>query len=75
MDLDEDYVSEWCTAICSVVFDIDLGQQVESCCPPSALSAEELEAVAFHAFPVSCLHSKPGNCLLVKRAAKCGCQV
>jgi hypothetical protein len=48
----DNYISEWVTALCSVVFDIDVGQKVESCYPPGALSAEELAAVAFHAFPV-----------------------
>ena len=39
-------------AICSIVFHVDLGQQVECCYPPGALSPEELATVAFHAFPV-----------------------
>ncbi|KAK9831905.1 hypothetical protein WJX81_007718 [Elliptochloris bilobata] len=52
-DTDDDYFSEWCLAICSVVFDIDRGQLVECCYPSAALSAKELAAIAFHAFPDS----------------------
>lgn len=45
--------SDWIVAICSVVFDLDVGQQLESVCPPDALSEATASAVAFHSFPVS----------------------
>ncbi|KAL0020793.1 hypothetical protein WJX79_003522 [Trebouxia sp. C0005] len=58
-----DYVaqSDWILAICSVVFDLDVGQQLESVYPPDALSEPTASAVAFHSFPDSMsmeLHSR-----------------
>lgn len=44
---------DWIVAICSVVFDLDVGQQLESVYPPDALSEPTASAVAFHSFPVS----------------------
>lgn len=41
------------TALCQVVFDIDVGQKVEAVHPPGALTPEEESDVAFHSFPVS----------------------
>ena len=39
-------------ALCSVVFDIDVGQRLEHCHPEGALSEEEARDLAFHSFPV-----------------------
>lgn len=53
--------SDWILAICSVVFDLDVGQQLESVYPPDALSEPTASAVAFHSFPDSMsmeLHSR-----------------
>lgn len=50
--------SDWIVAICSVVFDLDVGQQIESVCPIGALSEPTASAVAFHSFPVS-LYTRP----------------
>ncbi|GFH18316.1 uncharacterized protein HaLaN_15095, partial [Haematococcus lacustris] len=44
---------KWVTAIASVLFDIDEGQRCELVVPAGALTAEEKQAVAFHAFPDS----------------------
>lgn len=43
--------SAWCTALCSVVFDLKLGQRVEHIVPCGALTAKEQTDVAFHSFP------------------------
>lgn len=40
-------------ALCLVVFDVDVGQQVEAMHPAGALTAQEASDVAFHSFPVS----------------------
>ena len=45
--------SAWIVAICSVIFDLDIGQKVEDVYPEHAISQAEASAVAFHAFPVS----------------------
>lgn len=45
--------SEWIVGICSVVFDLDVGQQLECVFPNDALPEPIASAVAFHAFPVS----------------------
>ena len=45
--------SDWVLAICSVVFDLDVGQQLESVYPTNAMSEATASAVAFHSFPVS----------------------
>lgn len=45
--------SDWIVAICSVVFDLDVGQQMESVYPTAAISETTATSVAFHAFPVS----------------------
>ena len=45
--------SDWILAICSVVFDLDVGQQMESVYPIAAISETTATSVAFHAFPVS----------------------
>lgn len=50
MNADE---SDWVVAVCSVVFDLDVGQQLEHVYPNEALSEPTASAVAFHAFPVS----------------------
>jgi hypothetical protein len=44
----------WIIGICSVVFDIDVGQTLQHLHPENCLSEEEQSSVAFHAFPVSC---------------------
>lgn len=43
----------WIIGICSVVFDIDVGQTLQFLYPEECLSEEEQSCVAFHAFPVS----------------------
>eukprot|EP00955_Chlamydomonas_euryale_P062044 358277-Chlamydomonas_euryale.AAC.5 len=43
----------WLVGLASVLFDVDVGPKVEALVPPGCLSAEERQAVAFHAFPVS----------------------
>ena len=45
--------SDWLVAVCSVVFDLDVGQQLEHVYPHGALSEPIASAIAFHAFPVS----------------------
>lgn len=44
--------SEWVVGIASVVFDLDVGQQLECVYPANALMEPTASAVAFHAFPV-----------------------
>ncbi|KAL3154098.1 hypothetical protein ABBQ32_013634 [Trebouxia sp. C0010 RCD-2024] len=45
--------SDWIVAICSVVFDLDVGQQLESVYPIAAISESTATSVAFHSFPDS----------------------
>lgn len=45
--------TDWIVGICSVVFDLDIGQQLESVFPADALPEPTASAVAFHALPVS----------------------
>jgi hypothetical protein len=45
----------WVVAICSVLFDLDVGQRIDSMYPNSALTEEEANDVAFHSFPVRLL--------------------
>ena len=45
--------SSWFTALCSVEFDLKLGQRVEHIVPSGALTAKEQSDVAFHTFPDS----------------------
>lgn len=47
--------AQWILGICTVVFDVDVGQKINNLVPSGILSKEEQMAVAFHAFPVSCL--------------------
>lgn len=49
----------WAVAICSVLFDLDVGQRIDSIYPEGALTEEEANDVAFHSFPVSTPHSPP----------------
>ncbi|KAK9810174.1 hypothetical protein WJX72_006112 [[Myrmecia] bisecta] len=51
--LQEAQTSDWVVAICSILFDLDVGQKVELVQPPGALTAEEQTDVAFHCFPDS----------------------
>ncbi|PNW73482.1 hypothetical protein CHLRE_14g633500v5 [Chlamydomonas reinhardtii] len=44
---------QWIVGICSIVFDIDVGQRVEHSVPAGCLSPEEKQDVAFHSFPDS----------------------
>ena len=44
--------SPWIVAICSVLFDLDVGQRIDSIVPEGALTEEETNDVAFHSFPV-----------------------
>ncbi|EFJ46522.1 hypothetical protein VOLCADRAFT_118103 [Volvox carteri f. nagariensis] len=44
---------QWIVGICSVVFDIDVGQRIEHLVPEACLSKEEQHDVAFHSFPDS----------------------
>lgn len=46
---------QWIVGVCSVLFDVDVGQKVEHLHPPTALSPEEQTDVAFCAFPVRCI--------------------
>ncbi len=39
--------------ICEVLFDLEVGHQVQHCYPPGRISEAELNDVAFNAFPVS----------------------
>lgn len=52
-DHDQTGRSDWIVAICSVVFDLDVGQQLESVYPTAAISESTATTVAFHSFPVS----------------------
>lgn len=45
--------SPWIVGVCTVRFDVDVGQQVDVIIPDDELSDEEKTAVAFHSFPVS----------------------
>jgi hypothetical protein len=47
------------SAVCQVVFDVDVGNRVEALHPEGALSKEELGDVAFHSFPVRQPWAKP----------------
>ena len=49
----------WIVAICSVLFDLDVGQRIDSICPDHALTEEEANDVAFHSFPVKLLPLSP----------------
>ena len=42
----------WVVAICSVLFDLDVGQRIDSIYPDHALTDDEANDVAFHSFPV-----------------------
>ena len=44
--------SEWIHCLAVVLFDLDIGHQLEQCYPRDALSVAEQGDVAFHAFPV-----------------------
>lgn len=48
----QDQGPQWIVAVCSVVFDVDVGQRVEHIYPEGVLSDDEVQDVAFHAFPV-----------------------
>ncbi|KAL6776012.1 hypothetical protein ACKKBG_A19430 [Auxenochlorella protothecoides x Auxenochlorella symbiontica] len=41
------------TAVCTVIFDLDQGQKIESLHPPASLSEGDQQRVAYHAFPDS----------------------
>jgi hypothetical protein len=51
--------SPWLVAICSVLFDLDVGQRIDSIVPEGALTDEEANDVAFHSFPVRHLRHAP----------------
>lgn len=42
----------WLVGLCTVVFDIDIGQTVSHQWPEGVLTENELNAVAFQSFPV-----------------------
>ncbi|GIL57407.1 hypothetical protein Vafri_12586 [Volvox africanus] len=44
---------QWIVGICSIIFDIDVGQRTEHLVPEGCLSKEEQHDVAFHSFPDS----------------------
>lgn len=46
-------MTDWAVAICSVLFDLDVGQRIDSIYPEGALTEEEANDVAFHSFPVT----------------------
>jgi hypothetical protein len=50
--------SPWLVAICSVLFDLDVGQRIDSIVPEGALTDEEANDVAFHSFPVRRLNDR-----------------
>ena len=50
--------SPWLVAICSVLFDLDVGQRIDSIVPEGALTDEEANDVAFHSFPVRHLNDR-----------------
>ncbi|KAK9853379.1 hypothetical protein WJX84_012047 [Apatococcus fuscideae] len=43
----------WLTSICSVIFDIDVGQRLEDVYPPESLDSEDGANIAMHSFPDS----------------------
>ncbi|KAK9864873.1 hypothetical protein WJX84_003125 [Apatococcus fuscideae] len=45
--------SKWLTSICSVIFDIDVGQRLEDVYPPESLSPDDGTNIAMHSFPDS----------------------
>ena len=49
---DEDSPNDWVLAVCSIIFDIDVGQKLEASFPQNALSSDEENDIAFHSFPV-----------------------
>ena len=51
----------WVVAICSVLFDLDVGQRIDSMYPDSALTEEEANDVAFHSFPVRLVLQGPAQ--------------
>ena len=54
--------SDWIVAVCSVVFDLDVGQQMESVYPTAAISETTATSVAFHSFPVSTRDDRQFGC-------------
>ena len=44
--------TRWIVGLCSVIFDVDVGQRIDHTVPAGILSADEARDVAFHAFPV-----------------------
>ncbi|GIL89700.1 hypothetical protein Vretimale_16639 [Volvox reticuliferus] len=44
---------QWIVGICSIIFDIDVGQRIEHLVPEGCLSKEEQHDIAFHSFPDS----------------------
>ena len=54
----ESFHSDWLIGICSVLFDIDVGQKVLDIYPPGALGEDEASDVAFHAFPVQSFEAR-----------------
>ena len=54
--------SGWVVAICSVVFDLDVGQQMETVYPTAAISEMTATSVAFHSFPVSTRDDRQFGC-------------
>ncbi len=50
----------WIVGLCSVLFDVDVGPRVNTLVPDHALTAEEKQDIAFHAFPVrwGCISSR-----------------
>lgn len=54
--------SDWIVAVCSVLFDLDVGQQMESVYPIAAISETTATSVAFHSFPVSTQDDRQFGC-------------
>lgn len=55
-DSEEDYGGQdvnhsWIIGLASIVFDIDLGQTLESLCPEGIITEEEARDVAFNSEP------------------------
>lgn len=60
----------WVVGLGTVLFDVDVGPKVEHLVPEDALTVEERQDVAFHAFPVSCCKNT-----YMARAAACTVQL
>ncbi|XP_052174896.1 uncharacterized protein LOC127789878 [Diospyros lotus] len=51
--IDQEALSRWVVAFCTIRFDLEQGQLIEECFPPSRLTPEEELEIAFNSFPDS----------------------